>query len=224
MDDDPALLCCSPHAGGASDLAGALFARAAREAGSPVATHFVRELGVVACLGCGACARGPAHACPLSDGDRAEDWFRIMRQAPFVAFAAPIYFYHAPAMFKALIDRSQRHYELAASDAAGTRDLPRRPAYVLLVAGRKTGERLFEGLLLTLKYFLAPFGLEMAEPLCLRGLDRAEDLGNDARARAAIADYALGAIRAAGVVGMSGVAGATGAAGTIGTAGAAGEA
>ena len=68
--------------------------------------------------------------------------------------------------------------------------------HVLLVAGRKQGERLFEGALLTLKYFLWPFHRHPVEPCLLRGLDAPGDLAADSPSRARISAYAQAAIHA----------------------------
>ena len=64
--------------------------------------------------------------------------------------------------------------------------LKERPAHVCLVAGQASGQKLFEGARLTLKYFLVNFGLTMTEPLGLRGMDAASDLLTDAGATHAL--------------------------------------
>uniref|UniRef100_I2Q672 NADPH-dependent FMN reductase n=1 Tax=Desulfovibrio sp. U5L TaxID=596152 RepID=I2Q672_9BACT len=183
---------CGPRSGGNSDAAGLAFARGLARAGGEAEIVRLRDHTVAPCRGCGTCAR-KGHRCPLArPGDAAEALFEKLRAAPVAAFAAPIYFYHVPALFKALIDRAQRHYEarLAAEAAAPTAAAPpARAAHVLLVAGRPRGERLFEGTLLTLKYFLWPFHLRPAEPCLLRGLDAPGDLAADAGAMARVEAY-----------------------------------
>lgn len=64
--------------------------------------------------------------------------------------------------------------------------LPLRPVWVCLVAGRKQGEKTFEGSLLTLKYFFKIFNFEMQPPLTLRGLEGAGDLAVHPGARGAL--------------------------------------
>lgn len=187
-----AVFLCGPRAGGNSDTAGLAFAAALGEAGLSPRLIRLREQDVAPCRGCGACA-GPGHRCPLDrDGDAAEALFDVIVQAPVVAFASPIYFYHVPALFKAFIDRAQRRYALA-EEAGPPQSL--RPAHVLLVAGRPRGERLFEGALLTLKYFLRPLGRTLASPYLGRGLDAPGDLAGDAGALADIAALAREAAR-----------------------------
>jgi multimeric flavodoxin WrbA len=185
---------CGPRDGGNSDAAGLTFAASLARAGVAPRVIRLREHEVVPCRGCGACAETPGNRCPLSGGDAAEALFDAMDQALVLAFASPIYFYHVPALFKAFIDRAQRRYAVRlAGDRAAAR--PERPAHVLLVAGRRQGERLFDGTLLTLKYFLWPFHRRLAEPCLLRGMDAPGDLAADAAALARVAACAEAAVR-----------------------------
>jgi hypothetical protein len=58
-------------------------------------------------------------------------------------------------------------------------DLPYRPSYACLVAGRPQGDKLFEGSLLTLKFFLRFFKIELQPALTYKGIDCPEDLMKD---------------------------------------------
>ncbi len=181
----PLVLALSPRAGGNSDAAAGLFARgAARALGAPVPVTRLREFRVRPCTACHACAGG--GPCPQDADDDAGRLLAALAGAPAVFLAAPIYFYHLPAQAKALVDRSQRWYERARAADPAVAGLAPRPAYCCLVAGRPEGRRLFEGALLTLKYFLASFRLELCDPLTLRGVDAPGDLAADAGACAAL--------------------------------------
>jgi multimeric flavodoxin WrbA len=180
----PVVFLCGPRAGGNSDAAGRAFAAGLARAGHTPWIIALRDHSVAPCRGCGACA-GPAHRCVLDrPGDDAAELFAALDAAPVAAFAAPIYFYHVPALFKAFIDRAQRRYEIRQAEGPG--ETPDRLAYPLLVAGRPRGERLFEGALITLKYFLWPFGFLPGPATLLRGLDAPGDLAGDAEALAAV--------------------------------------
>jgi putative NADPH-quinone reductase len=183
------VLLCGPRAGGNSDTAGLAFADGLARAGVEARVIRLREQAITPCRGCGSCAKTPQHRCPLSDGDDVEALFSAIMHARILAFASPVYFYHVPALFKALIDRAQRHYEVRMAAEPSHPASPPRSAQVLLVAGRKTGERLFEGTLLTLKYFLWPFYFRPAEPCLLRGLDAPGDLAADAATLARVSAY-----------------------------------
>jgi multimeric flavodoxin WrbA len=189
------VLCCSPRAGGNSDMAGQAVARGVVAAGGECRAIFLREHSVLPCLGCEACAADPENRCVLAGRDEAETIFSALRAASAVVVASPIYFYHVPAGFKALIDRGQRFFHAGHPVAAGSgkkavtveASPPRPQVHVLLVSGRKKGARLFDGALLSLKYFFGHLGLEVAEPTLLRGYDKPGDLAADAALGARLA-------------------------------------
>ena len=189
---------CSPRQGGNSDTAARMFLAGVRQAGGDAREVRLADYAIEPCLGCGACRRSPGRRCVLADKDQAEELFGLLLAAPFILFASPIYFYHLPAHFKAFIDRSQSYYEKSMALDAAVTGLPRRAAHVVLIAGRPTGERLFEGSLLTLKYFLVNFNYVLAEPLTLRGKDGPSDLAADETACALLRERGAAAWQALG--------------------------
>ena len=89
-------------------------------------------------------------------------------EAAGVIVASPIFFYGLSAQLKALVDRSQalwaRRYVL--------KNLPesaRKGAYIAVGATR--GQHLFDGTILTIKYFFNAFGVEYVDELLVRGVD-----------------------------------------------------
>ncbi|MEG6551969.1 flavodoxin family protein [Desulfocurvibacter africanus] len=195
MTAPPVLFRCSPRQGGNSDMAARMFLAGLRQAGGDAREVRLADYAIEPCLGCGACRRSPGRRCVLADRDQAEELFGLLLAAPFVLFASPIYFYHLPAHFKAFIDRSQSYYEKGMALDPSITGLPRRTAHVILVAGRPTGERLFEGSLLTLKYFLVNFKYALSEPLTLRGKDGPDDLAADEAACALLRESGAAAWR-----------------------------
>lgn len=193
----PLVLSLSPRAGGNSDAAALLFAAAAGQAlgrAVPVLRPCAGE--VPPCLSCGACEGGAPCPQDAEDGpDGPGAVFEAMARAPYVFLSAPIYFYHLPAQAKALVDRSQSWFVRALAGDPAVAGLPPRPASCCLVAGRRKGERLFDGALLTLKYFLKVFNLDLQAPLTLRGIDAPGDLEADAAAREALAALGRDAAR-----------------------------
>ncbi|MBU1229924.1 MAG: flavodoxin family protein [Proteobacteria bacterium] len=167
---------CSHRAGGNSDAAAELVARGVREAGGQVRVVALRDYAVLACLACRACAKDRDSACVLREKDQAEELFAILLSAPAVVFVSPIYFYALPSLCKTWIDRSQRFWEARRKGDAWLLELPERQAFACLVAGQASGQKLFEGARLTLRYFLVNFGISLAEPVGLRGLDERGDL------------------------------------------------
>ena len=176
----PVVFLASPRAKGNSDTAAQHFAEGARAAGAEPEVLALRDYKLLACTGCGVCAKGTG--CAQDGKDDASRLHTKLLTAPWVAFAAPIYFYHLPAHFKAFIDRSQALWERRTAEDPALVNLPRRPAYALLVGARPRGEQLFTGSLLTLKYFLWTFNMTVADSRLYYGMDGRNDLAADAGA------------------------------------------
>lgn len=177
-----------PRAGGNSDAAAEMFAEGAAAAGAEVRVVRLRERKLIACVGCHAC-EPPPHRCPFMDEDEAEAFFGELLAADFVCFCSPVFFYHLPGAFKGVVDRAQRYWERMQAGDPELLRVPVRPSYAVMVAGRPKGERLFEGSLLTLKYFLLNFRVSAPEPLVFRGIDRKGDLRADAAACEAVREF-----------------------------------
>ncbi len=166
----------SPRAGGNSDKALDEFALGVREAGIDCKIIYLRDYTIIPCVSCGVCAQTQGGPCPLAKKDDSEPLFDALYHSDLVFFASPIYFYHVPAHFKAFIDRGQRYYEAAIANRPEMTALASRQAAACLVAGRKKGDRLFEGAFLTLSFFLQPFHLRLETQLGFRGIDSPGDL------------------------------------------------
>lgn len=184
---DVLIIGCSPRDGGNSDIAVHETARSAVSIGLSVEKLFLRDFRIIPCKGCRICAQSPDFRCVLSDLDQGRLILEKIDLARVVCFCSPIFFYHLPAQFKALIDRSQSYYERWIATGNQKAD---RKALCILVAGRKKGDALFRGSLLTLKYFLDPFNRKISE-LSLRGKDGRNDLKKDTAARLQVSDFIL---------------------------------
>lgn len=196
--ESPLVLACSPRKGGNSDSAAALLAEGLTSAGASPRLVHLRDLDITPCRGCQACGRDPQHRCVLMERDQSEELFRLIMAAPMLFFAAPIFYYHLPASFKGFIDRGQRYYEARLAGDPALAALAPRQAHMCMVSGRPRGEKLFEGSLLTMRYFLWPFNVTLGEPLLLPGYDAPGDLSGDDSARARVREFASGAWTAAG--------------------------
>lgn len=182
---DVLILGCSPREDGNSDHAARQAAREAVNLGHKPELLYLRDYHVLPCTGCHKCALSPEFKCVLDNKDQCRFILDKIDQAGVVCFCSPVFFYHLPAGFKALIDRGQSVYERWIQNGSQGKS---RKALVIMVAGRKKGEALFKGSLLTMKYFLEPFGRSPAD-LCLRGVDAKDDLKNDVEACRAISDF-----------------------------------
>ncbi|TVR01671.1 MAG: flavodoxin family protein [Desulfovibrionales bacterium] len=179
----PAIFSCSPRSGGNSDSAAEFFREGVCQAGGRAQVFYLRDYAIHPCLGCMRCELAPLGDCFLGARDQSGPLFQTLLAAPMLFIAAPIYFYHLPAQFKAWIDRSQSYYHRWEKGDPRLRKLPPRPAIVNLVAGRRRGEKLFEGALLTLKFFLVTFNFTIEEHHAFRGIDASEDLRMHPEAR-----------------------------------------
>ena len=90
-------------------------------------------------------------------------------EADGIIVASPIFFYGLTAQLKALIDRCQalwaRRYVLK-----NLPDSARKGAFIAVGATR--GKQLFDGSILTVKYFFQAFGVEYVDELLIRGVDK----------------------------------------------------
>jgi multimeric flavodoxin WrbA len=173
------IFAASHRAGGNSDHAAMLLAEGVAQAGGSARIVALRKYHVLPCLACHACAKDEQSRCVLRDRDQAEELFSLVLEAPLVLFASPIYFYALPSRLKTWIDRGQRFWEARRKGDAWSLALPERKAHACLVAGQPSGQKLFEGARLTLKYFLMNFGYTLEAPLELRAQDALGDLHND---------------------------------------------
>jgi multimeric flavodoxin WrbA len=181
--DVPAVFSCSPRAGGNSDHAAECFRSGIRLAGGRCHVYYLRHFNIHPCLGCLRCSQDPHGDCFLTDMDQSGPLFQVLLSAPALFIAAPIYFYHLPAQFKSWIDRSQSYYVRRENEDPVLLQLPKRPAVITLIAGRRQGEKLFDGAMLTLQYFLRTFNFTIQDRLAFRGLEASGDLQTDQGAR-----------------------------------------
>ena len=101
--------------------------------------------------------------------DDMDDIYPKLLSADAIIVASPIFFYSVSAQFKALIDRCQalwqRKYVLK------NLDVPLRKGAFIAV-GATRGKNLFEGPILTVKYFFKAMNVEYADELLIRGVDK----------------------------------------------------
>ena len=178
---------CSPRSSGNTDLMVHNFMQGVRAAGGSVEVTNLRDYAVMPCVACHYCVEEANANCRLAGRDDAETLFRQIEEAPLVCMVSPIFFYHLPAQLKCLIDRAQRYWVLRqrqfkSAPPPPRQALPGRPAFVGLVAARVRGDKLFEGSMLTLKYFFDLFDIRIADVCHLMGYDQPDELARDGAA------------------------------------------
>ena len=124
------------------------------------------------------------HGC-LKEGncvirDDMDDIYPSLLTADVVIVASPMFFYGLTSQVKALIDRCQalwaRKYVLKNMPT----DKVKKGAFIAVGATR--GERLFEGPVLTVKYFFKAIDVEYADELLIRGVDKRGEIKEHATA------------------------------------------
>jgi NAD(P)H-dependent FMN reductase len=163
----------SPRRGGNTDIILDRVLEVIRENNVDAEKIYVRDLNISPCLEINACLK--TGRCAIDD-DMTGLYDRLTK-ARVVILATPIFFYGPSASLKMVIDRCQalwaRKHILGRSTGS-----PRGQGYVLAAAATK-GARLFDGLMLTSRYFFDVLDLAPSGELLVRSVDDAGDV--DAR-------------------------------------------
>jgi multimeric flavodoxin WrbA len=142
-------------------------------AGAAVEEIVLRDLRISPCLEIYACKDN--GQCAIKD-DFAEVRDRLLA-ADALIFASPIFFYAVSAHLKALMDRCQslwvKKYWL--SQTSEVREAPLKDALFISV-GATRGKKLFDGVLLSMQYFLEVLDARLWQALLVRGVDHSGDI------------------------------------------------
>ncbi|OGO01780.1 MAG: NADPH-dependent FMN reductase [Chloroflexi bacterium RBG_13_53_26] len=156
----------SPRIRGNTDLLLDEALKGAQSQGAEIEKIVVDKLKIAPCR--------EDYAC-LKDGncdirDTMDDIYPKLLNADGVIVASPIFFYGLTSQAKALIDRCQalwaRKYVLKQKPP----DSGRKGA--LIAVGATQGEKLFDGSVLTVRYFFQTIGVKYADELLIRGIDK----------------------------------------------------
>jgi multimeric flavodoxin WrbA len=142
--------------------------RGAREEGAEVDEVILRDLKISPCLEIYGCKK--AGRCAIQDDF--QPLYDQLLACRGLMLASPIFFYSVSAHTKSMIDRCQslwvKKYWIDQSKMV-LRE-PRRRGLFIGVGATK-GPRLFDGTLLTLRYFFDVLDMELWKSLLYRGLD-----------------------------------------------------
>ncbi len=159
----------SPRLGGNTQVLIDAVERGIVRGGGRVARIRVAELKIAPCLGCGGCDK-TGHCVVKDDMTRLYEKIVTARR---LILASPVYFYSLTAQLKAAVDRAQalwsrKHIQV---EKGQWQEDPDRKGYLVAVAATK-GSRVFEGSILTAKYFFDATGFVYEGELLVRGIDR----------------------------------------------------
>ena len=163
----------SPRRGGNSDLLLEEALKGAEQEGADVERLRLADLALIPCKECHGCDQ--TGRCVVQDDMQAV--YPKLIEADIIFLASPIFFYGITAWAKALIDRSQaiwaRKYLL--KDPSLSKEAKKRKGFFISVGATK-GQKLFEGAILTVKYFFDAIHAEYTGDLLIRGLDAKGDV------------------------------------------------
>lgn len=140
----------------------------ARESGAEVDEVVLRDLKMSPCLEIYGCKKN--GRCVIKD-DFQEVYDKLV-SCDGMMLASPIFFYTVSAHTKILMDRCQsfwvKKYWIE-KEPFGKRPMKRKGLFISV--GATQGKKLFDGALLTVRYFFDPLDTELWNPLLYRGLD-----------------------------------------------------
>jgi multimeric flavodoxin WrbA len=163
----------SPRRGGNTDLLLEETLKGAATEGARVERIRLCDFRIAPCSECLSCFNDGACVIP----DDMQGIYPRLLDADIVILASPIFFYGITGWAKALVDRCQalwaRKYKL--QDPALETGRRRRKGFFISTGGTK-GQRMFEGAVLTVRYFFDAFNTEYSGDLLFRGVDACGDI------------------------------------------------
>ena len=163
----------SPRRGGNTELLLEEALKGAESAGAKVEHLYLSDFTITPCKECHGCDN--TGNCIVLD-DMGKIYPKLL-EADIIILASPIFFYSVTAWAKALIDRSQalwsRKYLL--KDPSLGKEGKRRKGFFISVGATK-GPKVFDGAILTVKYFFDVLNAEYVGELVFRGVEAKGDI------------------------------------------------
>ncbi len=163
----------SPRKGGNTERLLDEALRGAEEEGADIVRLRVADYHITPCTECLQCSQ--KGACVIQDD--MQGLYPILLESDILILASPVFFYGLTAWAKALVDRTQalwaRKYIL--KDPSLGQKGKRRNGFFISVGGTK-GQRVFEGAILTAKYFFDVINAAYVGELLFRNVDAKDDI------------------------------------------------
>lgn len=169
----------SPRRGGNTDLLLEETLKGAQSQGAEVERIYLTDFSITPCRECHGCDE--TGQCVIKD-DMQKIYPKLL-EADIIILSSPIFFYGMTAWAKALIDRSQalwaRKYLL--KDPSLGKEGRKRKGFFISVGATK-GQKVFEGAILTAKYFFDVLNAEYSGELVFRGIEAKGEIRNHGEA------------------------------------------
>jgi len=163
----------SPRRGGNTELLLEEALKGAEKEGGEVERIYLSDFTITPCKECHGCDN--TGNCVILDD--MEKIYPKLLEANVLILASPIFFYGVTAWAKALIDRSQalwaRKYLI--KDPTLGKEGKKRKGFFISVGATK-GQKVFEGAILTVKYFFDVLNAEYVGELLYRGVEAKGDI------------------------------------------------
>jgi multimeric flavodoxin WrbA len=147
--------------------------KGAEKEGAEVDRIYLTDVAITPCTECHGCDQ--TGQCVILD-DMQKIYPKLL-ESDIIVLASPIFFYGVTAWAKALIDRSQalwaRKYLL--KDPSLRKEGKKRKGFFISVGATK-GQKIFEGAILTVKYFFDTFNAEYVGELVFRRIEAKGDI------------------------------------------------
>lgn len=156
----------SPRIKGNTDLLLTEALKGAKGEGAEVEKLIADKLKIAPCKEYGNCMKD--GNCVIRDDMDAI--YPKLLEADRIIVASPMFFYGVPGQLKTLIDRSQALWARKYVLKQRMPDSGRKGAFIAV--GATAGEKLFEGSVLTIKYFFQSINVSFTDQLLIRGVDK----------------------------------------------------
>lgn len=158
----------SPRRGGNTEILLEEALKGAEKGGAEIERIYLSDLDITPCTECHGCDE--TGSCVILD-DMQKIYPKLL-EADIIILASPIFFYGVTAWAKALIDRSQALWakRYLVKDPSMGKEGKRRKGFFISVGATK-GQKVFEGAILTAKYFFDALNTEYAGEFVYRGVD-----------------------------------------------------
>jgi multimeric flavodoxin WrbA len=158
----------SPRRGGNTEILLEEILKGAEKEGAEADRIYLTDYHITPCKECHGCDQ--TGQCVILD-DMQKVYPKLL-ESDIIVLASPIFFYGVTAWAKALIDRSQALWSkkyLLKDSSLGKKGRKRKGFFISV--GATKGQKVFEGAILTAKYFFDTFNAEYAGELVFRGVD-----------------------------------------------------
>lgn len=159
-------LAASPRLNSNSELLLEAFLAGAQKGGAEVEKIRLAEADIHPCVGCELCSL--EGVCRFDDS--ANEILDRLVAADVVVLATPVYFYSVTTHAKLLIDRAQVLWARRRLHPEGKQ--MKRGRAVLLVVGSGGGDKLFDGIILTARYFVDTLNKDLIAKLLFRNVEQ----------------------------------------------------